>query len=307
MSGTFSIFAAADIHAAAGWGRLREVLSLVSAEGIHPDAVLLGGDYVGGGPPPKDPDDAAEQRRWRPPFRLGDLHAEVVSVFGETTSCFFTYGSHDRNEERGRGFFCGPAELEACHLYGVSFCQMRFADDAQREAATPPYDGIDANEPTGGSAEPAAAHFLEWCASLTDHKPVLVMSHMPLQANRPDNRGAAIWCEALNAAAQSRDILVLYAHNHSAEQKFASDRRYYYVPAGSTMPVQGREKEERPVLPVCFTYLNAGYILNGCGTLLTFSGSAVTVRRFAANPADTAFGDTGYQSPLTISLRETKQ
>ena len=51
-----SLFVGADIHAPeGGGGRLREVLSLVAAEGALPGAVLLGGDYVGGGPPPGGP------------------------------------------------------------------------------------------------------------------------------------------------------------------------------------------------------------------------------------------------------------
>ncbi|MBR1496747.1 MAG: hypothetical protein IJ617_03905 [Oscillospiraceae bacterium] len=230
----------------------------------------------------------------------------IASVFGEDVKTFFTYGSHDRNEEGGGGFLCGPAELNACWLYGVSFCQMRFTDDAQRAASDPPYDGIDVSEPTGACAETAAACFLDWCAALTDRKPVLVMSHMPLHANRPDNRGAAVWCDALNRAAKRRDILVFFAHNHSSEHVSDVDRLYYYVPAGGVLPVQGREKEDRAVTRIGFHYLNAGYILNGCGTLLRFSDGAVTVRRFAAEPAETAFGNTGYASPLTIPLNHCR-
>ena len=197
------------------------------------------------------------------------------------------------------GFFCGPAELDACYLYGVSFCQMRFADDAQREQCDPPYDGIDAASSGAGSAEPASARFLEWCAGLPDRKPIVLMSHMPLHANRPDNRGAAVWCAALNEAAERRDVFVFFAHNHSSEHKSGTDRRYYYVPAGGMLPVQGREKEARAAAPIRFHYLNAGYVLNGCGTLLRFDGNTVTVRRYAPTDAETAFGDTGYRSPLS--------
>ena len=298
-----SVFAAADVHALGGESDLPAVLSRAAA--YRPAAALLGGDYVGRGRPPETEEERL--RRWQPRFALADVRKQVADALGGEVKTYLTYGSHDKHALEGAdGFFCGPASGAGYHLYGVSFCQMRFAAERDRIAAG--YDGIDAAGRFGGAAETAAERFSAWASSLTDPWPVFVMSHLPLHAHRGDNRGAAIWCAALNRAAAARDVFVLFGHNHSTERRTRYDRRFYLIPSGAAMPVQGAAEEERTETRLDFTYLNAGYVLHGCGTVLTLSGPSdgayetLTIRRCAADASETAFGDTGIASPYTVRL-----
>ena len=300
MKESVSIFVGADIHEVKGKSRLEEVLRLVRQ--TKPAIVLLGGDHVGVTGPDVSEEDRV--RFWTPEFSVEELRERISCALGGEVESYFTYGSHDKKAAEGESaFLAGAVTADCCHLYGVSFSEMRFANAEQRRQDTK-YDGIDS-----GTAEDGAARFLEWLAGLGDHKPILVMSHLPLHRHRGDNLGASIWCDALNRAAEKHDVFVFFAHNHTAERRSSLDRQYYLVPAGSTMEIQGSEKGESCQSTIRFTYLNAGYILMGCGMLLTFSDEdgdgkydTVTVRRYARERADTAFGDTGIESPYTVKL-----
>lgn len=324
MKTDVSIFTAADVHMFEGESRLKEVLHLVAADprAVTPDAVLLGGDLVGRAVPPKKPGGAGghmpphrlpppspeHERERNPVFCMEEIRREITSIFPDTAA-YLTYGSHDKNEVHGgAGFFSGPANRDGYYLYGISFCQMRYATDTQREEAG--YDGIDRFDPLGSCGETAAANFLAWARGLPDHRPVFVMSHIPMHRHRRDNLGAAVWCRALNEAGKTRTVVVFFAHNHTAEHQTALDRQFYLVPTGAVMEVQGDQREESFETRLDFTYLNAGYILKGCGTLLTLRDEdgdgtydKLTVQRYTCCPEDASFGDTGFVSPYTITLR----
>ena len=299
-----SVFVGADIHEVEGKSRLEEVLELVKP--ANPAIALLGGDHVGLSGPSKDIPEEERMRLWTPEFSIQKLRERISCALGGEVDSYFTYGSHDKKAAEGEaGFLAGAVSTDYCHLYGISFSEMRFANERQRSLDTR-YDGIDS-----GTAENGAERFSEWAAKIDDHKPILVMSHMPLHKHRGDNLGASIWCEALNKVAEKHDVFAFFAHNHTAEKRSNLDRQYYLIPAGNAMEVQGSEREESRHVTIHFTYLNAGYILKGCGTVLTFSDEdgdgkydAVTVRRCAREEADTAFGDTGIFSPHTVELRK---
>ena len=302
MKKSVSIFVGADIHEAMGKSRLEEVLTLVKP--AKPAIVLLGGDHVGVTGPDVSEEDRA--RYWTPEFSVEELRGRISRLLGSGVESYFTYGSHDKKASEGESaFLAGAVSTDCCHLYGVSFSEMRFANEEQRRQDTR-YDGIDS-----GAAEDGAVRFLEWAEGIEDHKPILVMSHLPLHRHRGDNLGASIWCAALNRAAEKHNVFVFFAHNHTAERRSSLDRQYYLVPAGSAMEIQGSEKGENCQSVIRFTYLNAGYILMGCGTVLTFSDEngdeeydTVTVRRYAQEAVDTAFGDTGILSPYTVKLEQ---
>lgn len=206
----------------------------------------------------------------------------MYSVFDvPTCDVLFTYGSHDKCCTEGySAFFSGPHRCDGYYIYGVSYAQMACATDTDAEKAVSlsnrlrlsgakynvfddddivltksGYNGIDIADRYGKSAATASKNFLKWVDSLNDHAPIVVMSHMPLHSNRGDNLGGLIWFEAINKAAQSHDILFLWGHNHSIEERAAdpTDRedkklkdKYYYLltPAslltpGDSIEIQG--------------------------------------------------------------------
>lgn len=60
-----------------------------------------------------------------------------------------------------------------------------------------------------------------------------------------------------------------------------------------------------------FIYMNAGYITDGVGTLLTFTDlddsgewDTLTAKRYSLDEEGTAFGSTGLTSPWVYALRQ---
>ena len=72
---------------------LTKVLSLVSADGITPEIVLLGGDNVGDGGDKFT--DVTGYPIGAPYFSMTSVDAQVKYVFGDAAKALYTYGSHD--------------------------------------------------------------------------------------------------------------------------------------------------------------------------------------------------------------------
>ena len=337
-----SLFVACDRHEMGSGNYLPSILkAAVSKSGIMPGVLLLGGDYVGGG------------KVTTPDFPISDLYSEIYSVLeAPTCDAMFTYGSHDACCTDGySAFFSGPRRCDGYYVYGISFVQVASAKDEDTSAAISlhnsllksgenfsdfedddnilleksGYSGIDVVDRYGKSAESASASFLKWVESLNDNAPIVVMSHMPLHYNRGDNLGGQIWYEALSKAAQTHDILFLWGHNHTTEERAAdySDRsdtkladrfKYLLTPSdfltpGDTIQIQTATKGESVTVRLNFSYANAGYIKLGDGTMITFNGNSssyetMTIHRFAADSVDeeTEIGFTGKPNPYTIQL-----
>ena len=304
-----SLLIASDIHRNDGVSNLKEVLGLVKSDSraVQPETVLLGGDYAGGGGRPPASLESPEGRAvWVPVYETREFEEEVRSVLGEETRVFMTYGSHDKNAI-GK-FFTGPAGCGGFYVYGISFVQMKFACRQQLEIPDPRrglYDGPDVNDEFGSCASEAAENFLKWADSLEDDKPVFVMSHIPMHLHRHDNLGASIWCDCLNEAGKKRPIYFFFCHNHTAERSSALDRQYYLVLPGQTLPVQGPEAEDSIEKELNFTYLNGGYVIKGCATLVTMDWEGeqlkeVEIKRYALESAERGFGDTGLPMPYVV-------
>ena len=338
---TTSLFTASDRHEMGQGNNLPSVLeAAVSQSGIRPGVVLLGGDYVGGG------------RDMTPEFPISDLYSEVYSVLeAPTCDVLFTYGSHDACCTDGySAFFSGPRRCDGYYIYGITYVQMACATDEDADAAVAlhssllhsgvdfsdfedddiiltksGYSGIDIVDRFGKSAESSAKNFLKWVDSLTDNAPIVVMSHMPLHYNRGDNFGGQIWYEALSKAAKTHDVLFLWGHNHTLEEKAAdytdredeklADRfKYFLTPSdfltpGDPMDIQCADKGETASVRLNFFYANAGYIKLGYGTMITFSGDSssfdsMTLHRYAADgyEKETEIGFTGKTNPCTVPL-----
>ena len=338
-----SLFVASDRHEMGEGNNLPAILKEVSDKAeVPPQVVLLGGDYVGGG------------RIMTPEFPIQDLYDEIYSVFNPPTcDALFTYGSHDNCCTDGySAFFSGPHRCDGYYIYGITYVQMVCATDADTNAAIAlrsqrllmgtafeefkdddiliaqnGYNAIDIADRFGKSAESASASFLEWANSLSDNAPIVVMSHVPLHANRHDNYGGLIWFEALSKVAEKHDIIFLWGHNHTIEEKAKdyTDRedaklmdRFFYLltPAdmltpGDHIDIQGDAQTGVVSKRINFTYANAGYIKLGYGTVITFSDShssgsydQVTFHRYGIDSisAETEIGFTGKKNPYTYSL-----
>ena len=283
---------------------LTDLLKLVEADGVVPRLVLIGGDFVGSGSDGST--DATGYPMGAPYFSMTAVDAQVQAVFSGKTSTLYTYGSHDVNavDDYRKAFFSGPADCGACHVYGISFSQM--IHDTDQQAAAGKYSGKDAADEHGLSAQSASEHFLSWVKSLDDHLPIIVMSHVPLHAHRGDNCGAWTWMQALNAAAEEHDVIFLWGHNHTTESRKDgrdTERAHYLRLPGEKLTVQSWELDAQGhetgarIIPaeagaetrelvtrtetLRFVYLNAGYITNGVGTVLSFREGQMTVKRYA--------------------------
>jgi len=255
-----SIFVATDRHGSSS--NLKASLKLAKSGsetdfGTPITATLLGGDMVDG----------------TSSYNLSTVNSEIQSVLGsDFTACYYTYGSHDENAKitGTNGFLVGAVDLGACYIYGVS------------------YDGVG----NTSTASKESAAFTAWIAT-AEKKPVLVMSHMPLHYRRGDNPGASVWITALNAASEDHDILFLWGHNHTGED--SSDTSAYYIAkGGSITPAstsgsgggggrKGSSGSSTQAVTIGFTYMNAGYIKNGYGSLISITETEIIVDRYSTS------------------------
>ena len=340
---TTSLFVASDRHEAGNGNNLAAAIQKVANRYgvVTPSVVLLGGDYVGSGP------DAGDTGQ--PAFTLSDLRSEIFSSLDPNkTEVFFTYGSHDRNCTDGySAFFSGPHRCDGYYIYGISYAQMAYATDSLTRAAValydeqgdnipgnnppPPanndstmpmpqqpsgglraYNGIDIADPYGISAESATARFAAWADTLSGHDPIIVMSHVPIHASRNDNPGGLRWFNALSRAAQKHDIVLLFGHNHTLEERGnSSDSGMYLLAPGDSITVQGDSVQGAQRQQLTFTYANAGYLKLGWCTLITFNDTDadgnpnyLQLRRFSAiGDKATLFGSTDKPNPWLITLK----
>ena len=320
-----------DADGALTWHNdLTGVLTLVrqDKDAVQPDIILLGGDNVGEGSDSSRDDTGYPMGA--PPFSVRAVDAQIAHVFGDTARGIYTYGSHDKNETGNYAdvFFSGPVQGEGYYIYGISFAQMIYDSDQQAGAEDDrgrTYQGKDMTDANGLSARTASQRFLAWVRSLDDHWPILVMSHVPIHAHRGDNSGALTWVRALNEAAENHDIIFLWGHNHTVERgegEKAAERANYLLLPGEEITAQSLAVNEegkvilrKAVSPASgetggeskpkyelitqketlrFVYMNAGYLINGIGSLLTFTDleedgewDRLTVRRYSLSGGET--------------------
>jgi len=333
VSHSTSLFVATDRHESGSGNNLAASLQMIVSnfDVVAPTTVLLGGDYVGG------------RYDMTPVFSVNDIKAEVFrSLDSNETDLLLTYGSHDQEAVEGYGaFFSGPKREEGYYIYGISYVQMAFATDsavkaeielyAEQQLETDSleksemkidissgkpklargYNGIDTLDAFGRSAESATARFTAWVKTLKDHAPIVMMSHLPMHANREDNAGGKTWFKAIREAAKSHDIIFFYGHNHTLDEMGdTTEASRYLLVAGDSLKVQGEGSAKKYALN--FTYANAGYLKLGWSTLLTFDDvdgdrrhDRVTLRRYSLFGADDQnFGSTDKENPYVLELKK---
>ena len=338
-----TLFVATDRHEAGGGNNLTAMLQrAVDASGVRPGTVLLGGDYVGGKgdmTPVFSINDLYSEI-----YAVVDpLSTRVRMTYGShDDACSEGYGAFYSGPLRCDGYytygisyaqmvFDTDSTIQAALLYYQEHGDEKpglppggegehggDGEDGERppkpEGGVPKqlgYNGIDQADRYGISAESATRHFTEWVSTLADHDPIVVMTHVPMHANRGDNPGGIVWYEALSQAAKHHDIIVLWGHNHTLEERGNDKDQYaYLLTNGDSLSVQGDSLVGVVRKPLNFTYANAGYLKLGHCSVITFSGNngiyqQMEIRRYSLDPADNEkeFGLTGKPNPYIIQLR----
>jgi len=203
-----AIFTGTDMHGVSMANNIKALVQIASQnlKETSPSVYLIGGDCAG-----KDTvGNGADQA-----FSLSSI-VDIIryACLNGNDRHFFTFGLHDSEcSDEPYAFFSGPAALDDYYLYGISYAQMSFAEDSLVKQ----YNGTDSLDAFGKSASSASVKFRQWANSLQDNAPIVIMSHMPIHANRGDNHGAKIWCNAINEVARFHDVFFLFGHNHTIE------------------------------------------------------------------------------------------
>ncbi|MBR0342676.1 MAG: hypothetical protein IJH64_10630 [Oscillospiraceae bacterium] len=176
-----------------------------------------------------------------PEYNSSDVFSRVAEMYPDILNRNFSilWADHDENVNddamvvaNGDGYgpdyaFAGYNEdgSVAYYIYAVGFYDMTAG-------------GIDSYE--------TADYFKHWVRVIDVNIPIIVISHVPVDAKRGDNFGASYWNEALNFAATGvegitddettatviRNVIFFCGHNYTAD-----DAEYYYE-SGSKMLVQ---------------------------------------------------------------------
>ena len=339
-----SFFVATDRHTNDGYtcnnllGLLRTGCSF--SQYPAPSVVVLGGDLVGA----MDEAEAVSSQNNAPSLTSGvklrkggggsdapefywsNLTEEIMWGMGNKAYKFLgTYGSHDDQCKDGYSvFYSGPQEQDGYYTYGISYSQMINCEKTSTL--------LDKDDPYGQNATQASAAFTNWVNSLDkdDHKPIMVISHVPMHARRGDNYGSMLWVNALNEAAKEHDIVFFWGHNHTGES-LADTNSYFLVP-GDVLNVQTNQEKKLTAeesaetgktskrlkasatgedVTLNFYYANAGYLKNGWDEahLVTFTDDendgkydTMELFKFKSDGSTSEAGTTGKTYPYTVNL-----
>lgn len=345
-----SLFVATDRHEAGSGNNLTALLQIAASNfrEMPPSLIFLGGDYVGSGPdkgeigqPMFSTSDITDEIA----TALGeDADYQVLLTYGShDKGAIEGYSGFFSGPRACEGYYVygisyaqmiyptdsatlaidtvtnmSPMVTDSLILDTLSIDSLTIdslAYDSIPQDSIPQveykiYDGLDLSDPFGISATSATQHFLTWINSLSDHSPIIIMTHVPMHAHRKDNMGSYTWYKAITQATRSHDIIVLYGHNHTLEERGDSlDRYNYLLNIGDSITLQeadGNTHREK----LRFTYANAGYLKLGCASLLTLTDidgngnfEQLTIRRYHLQGEDLKyFGFTDKKNPYTIPL-----
>ena len=218
-----------------------KLTSLLKALAYEPGLVVLGGDYVDG----------------TNKSSLSTLSDKIHSVYPDAQT-FYTYGANDINvtEEGANPYaFARTGECftgEDYYVYALDYTAMNSAAEASA----------------------ASSQFLAWANNAKASKVIFVMCHMPIHQSQGNNPGGAVWMNALNQVGQTHDVVFLWGYNHLNES--SADTSAYFVPSGGALTPEGGTTGA-----INFTYVNAGYIKSGNGTMALVNDENVTFVRYS--------------------------
>lgn len=188
-----------------------------------------------------------------------------------------TYNNYSVDPHYNENFYSGPQEQDGYYTYGITGSQMCETKEAVGDYVfwghlqDYEYDYCQV-------ADDAVSRFNTWVNSLPadDHRPIIVMSHIPMHMHRGDSYGGRIWLDALNAASEKHDIFFLWGHNHTIENNKANKKydesqfvNHFLVPNDRITVQDKSTQSEVNSSPqklhdyqgiLLFHYMNAGYI-----------------------------------------------
>lgn len=217
-----------------------KLTSLLKGLDYEPGLVVLGGDYVDN----KNPDS------------LYDITSKIHAVYPNAQT-FYTYTPNDVNvAEDGSNRFAFARTGE--YISGEDYYVY----------------AIDQNDMSSvASASGAADRFVAWANSADATKVIFVMCHMPIHKSSGNNAGGSVWMNALNNVGENHDVVFLWGCNHNNET--TADTSVYYVARGGSLTPEGGNTDN-----INFTYVNAGYIRSGNGTMAIINDNNVTFLRY---------------------------
>lgn len=138
-------------------------------------------------------------------------------------------------------------------------------------------------------SSPDTTGFTNWIATIGQDVPVFIVSHMPLHRRRGDNYGAAVWLSAINAAAETHEIVFFWGHNHTGENE--TDWSVFLVEKGGRITPQGGNETT-----INFAYMNAGYLNANAATLVKIEKDKVELQKYNSGSANNT-----YKATLTLA------
>lgn len=235
-----------------------------------------------------------------PSFSMQDVRDDVSAALSGISDYRFlaTFATHDNGCERfpyndyvtdphyNDNFYSGPQEQDGYYTYGITGSQMCETNIYIGSYIYSSHIQDYYYDQNGKDADEAVAKFRSWIDALptNDHKPIVVMSHIPMHMHRGDSYGGEIWVDALNFAADRHNVIFLWGHNHTIEDPETKDKENnqydaskfvnYCLKPKDKITVQKKtmasESKQSVQKELKFHYLNAGYITWGFSSILTF-------------------------------------
>ena len=216
-----------------------------------------------------------------------DMTSAAQTALGQNAGVYYAWGDHDAKSD---------ISSESGLLYSGDYHYIyHISDEDMRSKAGA----------TATNVESAISAFETAAASMDKSKVLFIMSHVPLHDRRDDNTYANDWYTAIKAVADTMEVVVFWAHNHTGENEV--DQAAYYVArdGSETITIYGGDT----VTPN-FTYMNAGYIY-AAGQNPSRKGVATTVEIYADSlvfqdySASGEYTDSSYSHNVTVT-REFK-
>ncbi len=177
---------------------------------------------------------------------VSSLQSSIKSVF-PNAKMYFTTGNHDKS---GNDY-----QKTGQVTVNEHFSLYMIRDDEFKNSSTVTnlsnyLKGYNSNNQTAG-------------------KPLFIVAHKPLHADRGDNTNAHNYANLLNEYGKKMDIVYVWGHNHTV------DKNLWYKTIGDELTPQGGSK-----IKLTFTYMTAGYVKEGYGMTARVNNDSIVIQRY---------------------------